>query len=128
MSNVSTTVAPASPQGQTFTCQNDQDRFEAIDQAFDYRGDITLSLANGNTIEGYIFNRNKNAKPPQIQIYLKGEEKETVIPYADIRTVAFTGRDTADGKSWQDWANKKESDRLAEAEKIKQQVAELGHL
>jgi hypothetical protein len=119
---------PDSLQGTTFTFQNDADRIEAIDKAFDYRGDVTLTLTNGQTIEGYIFNREATAKPPCIQVFLKGQEDAHVIPYSDITSIAFTGRDTADGKSWDAWVNKKEDERKAEADRIKAEAEAQGHL
>jgi hypothetical protein len=121
-------VSSASLEGATFTCQNDHDRVEAIDQAFDYRGDVTLQLHNGETLDGYIFNREALAHPPQLQMFLKDQTAPRVIPYADVATIAFTGKDTANGKSWLDWVNKKKHEREAEADKIKAEVSALGHL
>ena len=42
---------PTSLQGSVFTFQSDTDRYEAIDKAFDYRGDVTLTLKSGDRIE-----------------------------------------------------------------------------
>lgn len=128
MSNVATDMVSGSPQGMTFHCQNDQERVEAIDKAFDYRGDVSLTLSNGNSVEGYMFNRISKLPHPHVQMFLKGEEKETKIPYTEIQSIAFTGKDPADGKSWQNWMEKKEAERKAEAEKIKAEVEKLGHL
>ena len=36
---------------------------DGIEQAFDYRGDVTVTLASGECIEGYIFDREKKADP-----------------------------------------------------------------
>jgi hypothetical protein len=114
-------------QGAVFTFHSDQDRREGIDQAFDYRGDVTLTV-RGAAIEGYIFNRDGAASPPRIELFVKGEETPRVIPYADIEAIAFTGKDTADGKSWAAWVNKKETERQAEAERIRAEAAAQGHL
>lgn len=118
---------PASLQGSVFTFQSDADRREAIDKAFDYRGDVTLTLING-PIEGYIFNRDAKAVPPRIEVFVKGSDEPRVIPYSDITAIAFTGKDTADGKSWDAWVSKKESERKAEAERIKAESEAQGHL
>ena len=88
---------------------------------------MTLTLING-PIEGYMFNRDASATPPRVEVFIKGSEEPTIIPYADITAIAFTGRDTADGKSWTAWVNKKESDRKAEAERIKAESEAQGHL
>jgi hypothetical protein len=118
---------PTSLQGAVFTFQSETDRIEAIDKAFDYRGDVTLTLVNGQ-VEGYIFNREPKAVPPRIQLFVKGSDDQQVIPYADITAIAFTGKDTADGKSWDAWVSKKESERQAEADRIKAEAEAQGHL
>ena len=117
----------ASLQGAVFTFQSEAERFDAIDKAFDYRGDVTLTLTN-ETVECFIFNREPKAVPPRIQVFIKGSEDERVIPYADLLAIAFTGKDTADGKSWDAWVSKKESERQAEADRIKAEAEAQGHL
>ncbi len=96
--------------------------------AFDYRGDVTLELGSGETITGYIFNRNSAASPPALQLFPKDQPGTRVIPYADVMAIAFTGEDTASGKSWETWVKKKESERKAEAERIKAEAQARGHL
>jgi hypothetical protein len=121
-------VSHESLEGATFTCRSEQDRLEAIDKAFDYRGDVTLQLSNGETVDGYIFNRETEARPPRIEMFIKGSDEPRIIPYADITTIAFSGKDTANGKSWQAWVTKKKEDRAAEAERIRQESIKMGHL
>src|SRR5580698_7017806 len=36
---------------------SDAEIFEAFEKAFDYRGDVTLTLKDGRTVNGYIFDR-----------------------------------------------------------------------
>jgi len=117
----------ASLEGNVFVCQSDADRIASIDQAFDYRGDVTLQV-RGETVEGYIFNRDASAKPPRIEMFLKGSDEPRIIPYADIESIAFTGKDTANGKSWDAWVSKKASERQAEIERLAAEAAERGHL
>jgi len=114
-------------EGAVFTFQSETDRFEAIDKAFDYRGDVTLTLRN-EQVEGYIFNREPKAVPPRIEVFIKGSDQPRIIPYDDVTAIAFTGKDTADGKSWDAWVNKKESERQAEADRIKAEAEAQGHL
>ena len=118
---------PTSLQGAVYTFQSDAERYEAIDKAFDYRGDVTLTLVN-DQVEGFIFNRDPKAVPPRIEVFVKGSDEPRIIPYADITAIAFTGKDTADGKSWDAWVNKKETERKAEAERIKAESEAQGHL
>jgi hypothetical protein len=117
----------ASLEGAVFTFQTDTDRIEAIDKAFDYRGDVSITLHN-EQIEGYMFNRDAAARPPRVEVFLKGSDQPRVIPYADITAIAFTGKDTANGKSWDAWVSKKESERKAEADRIKAESEAQGHL
>ena len=115
-------------EGRVFRPANDAERGEAVEVAFDYRGDVTLELVSGETVTGYIFNRNSTVSPPALQIFPKDQPGSRVIPYADVRAIAFTGADTASGKSWETWAQKKESERKAEAERIKAEAQARGHL
>jgi hypothetical protein len=117
----------ASLEGAVFTFQSEADRVEAIDKAFDYRGDVSITLHN-EQIEGFMFNREASARPPRVEVFLKGSEEPRVIPYADITAIAFTGKDTANGKSWDAWVNKKESERKVEADRIKAESEAQGHL
>jgi len=117
----------ASLEGAVFTFHSEADRIEAIDKAFDYRGDVSITLHN-EQIEGYIFNRDAAARPPRVEVFIKGSEEPRIIPYADIVALAFTGKDTANGKSWDAWVSKKESERKHEADRIKAESEAQGHL
>ena len=120
-------IRATSLMGSVFTFQSEADRVDGINQAFDYRGDVTLTLHNGQ-IEGYMFNRDSAARPPRVEVFVKGNDEPQVIPYADITAISFTGKDTADGKSWDAWVSKKESERKAEADHIKAEAEAQGHL
>ena len=117
----------ATLEGLNFVFQSDKDRVEGIDKAFDYRGDVTLTV-RGQPVEGYIFNRDAAAVPPRIEVFVKGSDAPQVIPYADIEAIAFTGKDTANGKSWEAWVSKKDTERRAEAERIRLEAEAQGHL
>ena len=117
----------ASLEGAVFTFQSEADRTEGIDKAFDYRGDVTLTLHN-EQVEGFMFNRDAAARPPRVEVFIKGNDEPRIIPYADITAIAFSGKDTANGKSWDAWVNKKQSERQAEADRIKAESEAQGHL
>ena len=118
---------PDSLEGAVFTFHSEADRIEAIDKAFDYRGDVTLTLHN-EQVEGYMFNRDARAVPPRVEVFIKGSNEPRIIPYADITAIAFSGKDTANGKSWDAWVSKKEHERQAEADRIKAEAEAQGHL
>lgn len=81
---------------------------QALEKAFDYRGDVTITLKNGSKLEGYIFDRRpgKGLLDSTVRLYPKDSDQKLSITYADIAAVAFTGRDTAAGRSWEAWVRK----------------------
>lgn len=80
----------------------------ALEKAFDYRGDVTVTRKNGSKIEGYIFDRVAGATLDSsfVRILPKETHQREKIAYCDIAALAFTGRDTAAGKSWEAWVKK----------------------
>ncbi len=48
-------------EGSVPTLASDEDLKNALEKAFDYRGDVTLTLKSGEKIEAYIFNRSTGA-------------------------------------------------------------------
>jgi hypothetical protein len=80
----------------------------ALEKAFDYRGDVTLSLKNNSKIEGYIFDRvtGPTLSASFVRVLPKDGGPRVKISYTEIAALAFTGRDTAAGKSWEAWVRK----------------------
>jgi hypothetical protein len=80
----------------------------ALEKAFDYRGDVTLTLKDNTKIEGYIFDRftASTLSSSFVRVLLKDSTQRQKISYADIAALAFTGRDPAAGKSWEAWVKK----------------------
>lgn len=81
---------------------------EALEQAFDYRGDVTITLKTGVRLEGYIFDRVSSPRMHEsiVRLMPKHTSERVAIPYSEIAGLAFTGRDTAAGKSWEAWMKK----------------------
>jgi hypothetical protein len=79
----------------------DDDIRAALEKAFDYRGDITLTLKDGSKIEGYVFDRRTTTTLADcvVRLFPKDRDDKLSIPYANIARLEFTGRDTAAGKS-----------------------------
>ena len=100
------------------TLAGDEDIRQALEKAFDYRGDITITRKDGSKIEGYLFDRRSAAtlEDSLVRLYPKNSSDKISIPYADIAALAFTGRDTAAGKSWEAWM-KKYAEKKAAGEK-----------
>lgn len=80
----------------------------ALEKAFDYRGDVTLTLKDHSKIEGYIFDRvtGPSLSTSYVRLIPKDGGQKVKIAYAEIAALAFTGRDTAAGKSWEAWVRK----------------------
>jgi hypothetical protein len=80
----------------------------ALEKAFDYRGDVTLTRKSGTKIEGYIFDRVTGAALSDsfVRILPKTGGGRIKIAYSDIAALAFSGRDPAAGKSWEAWVRK----------------------
>jgi hypothetical protein len=87
----------------------------ALEQAFDYRGDITITKRDGVKVEGYLFDRRtgKSLADSVARVLPEGTSDTVTIPYAEIAALAFTGRDTAAGKSWEAWVRKYYEKRAA---------------
>jgi hypothetical protein len=80
----------------------------ALEKAFDYRGDVTLTLKSGTKVEGYIFDRvaGTSLTTSFVRLLPKTSNERLKVCYADISALAFTGRDTAAGKSFEAWIRK----------------------
>ena len=79
-----------------------------IEKAFDYRGDVTVSRKDGSQITGYLFDRRVGPTLANsvIRLMLATSNERPSIPYSEIAGIAFTGRDTAAGKSYEAWVQK----------------------
>jgi hypothetical protein len=99
---------------------------DALEKAFDYRGDVTITRKDGSRVEGYVFDRrngptldasvvrlitNESARSTQVsptegRTWGTRTTQKISIAYSDIAALAFSGRDTAAGKSWEAWVRK----------------------
>ena len=80
----------------------------ALEKAFDYRGDVTITRKDGTKVEGYVFDRRAGAtlQDSAVRILPTNSTTKLAIPYSDIAALAFTGRDTAAGKTFEAWMKK----------------------
>ncbi len=86
----------------------DEEVRAALEKAFDYRGDVSITLKSGEKVEGYIFDRRsgKSLVDSVVRLFPKAGNQKISISYADIAALAFTGKDTAAGKTWEAWMKK----------------------
>jgi len=105
-------VAPGtvheSVQGWVAKLATEEELRIALEKAFDYRGDVTLTLKDNSSIEGYLFDRvtGPSLTNSFVRVLPKDSTQKLKIAYADIAALAFTGRDPAAGKSWEAWVGK----------------------
>src|ERR1700730_6180045 len=80
----------------------------ALEKAFDYRGDVTITRKDGTKVEGYLFDRKSGPSLAEsiVRVLPRSSNQRVMIAYADIAALAFTGRATAAGKSWEAWVKK----------------------
>jgi hypothetical protein len=95
-------------EGWVPTLASDAEVFEALEKAFDYRGDITITRKDSSQVTGYLFDRRTGTSlaDSAVRIIPSTERTKLTIPYSDIAALAFTGRDTAAGKTFEAWVKK----------------------
>ena len=83
----------------------DEEIRAALEKAFDYRGDVTITLRNGEKIEAYIFNRHTGVSLADswVQYFAPNTSDKRKLSYAEIARLEFSGKDRAAGKHWEDW-------------------------
>jgi hypothetical protein len=81
---------------------------EALEKAFDYRGDVTITRKDGSQVIGYLFDRRSGLSLADsfVRIIPSNDRAKVNVSYADIAALAFTGRDTAAGKTFEAWVKK----------------------
>jgi hypothetical protein len=81
---------------------------DALEKAFDFRGDVAITKKDGSKIDGYIFDRVTGATLDNsfVRVMPRDSNQRVKIPYTEIAALAFSGRDPAAGKSWEAWVRK----------------------
>ena len=89
----------------------------ALEKAFDFRGDVTITLRSGERIEAYIFNRHTGTSLADswVQYFAPNAPDKRKLGYDQIARLEF-GKDRAAGRHWEDWV-KAYNERKAAGEK-----------
>jgi hypothetical protein len=97
---------------------SDTEVLDALEKAFDYRGDVTITCKDGSIVEGYIFDRKAGATLAQscVRLFPKDSVEKRSIAYSEIAGLNFSGKDRAAGASWEAWV-KKWNEKKAAGEK-----------
>ena len=95
-------------EGSISSLASDEEVRQALEKAFDYRGDVTLTLKSGQRIEAYIFNRQTGPTLAEsfVQYFTPAADDKRKVSYAEIARLEFSGKDRAAGKHWEAWVEK----------------------
>ncbi|HMJ60938.1 MAG TPA: hypothetical protein VK493_04210 [Bryobacteraceae bacterium] len=95
-------------QGLIPSIANEEELRSALEKAFEYRGDVTITRKDGSVVEGYIYDRRAASTlgDSLVRVLPASGAARVSVPYSDIAALAFSGRDTAAGKSWEAWVRK----------------------
>jgi adenosylhomocysteine nucleosidase len=77
---------------------------ELIDQAFDYRGFVTLSRRDGSKLVGFVYDRG----PDHVELFDEAIQNRIRLALSEITDVELTGEDTA-AKAARIWERRKDS-------------------
>jgi hypothetical protein len=88
---------------------------DALEKAFDYRGDVTLTLKSGERLEAFIFNRYTGATlaDSYVQFFTPNSPEKRKASYAEVARLEFSGKDRAAGKHWEDWVKNYNEKKVA---------------
>jgi len=100
-------IEPGTLEGWAPSAASGDEFQHVVDLAFDYRGDVTVELSDGAERTGYVFNRDAEGTEPFLEMFETVGGPPERIRYADVRTIRFTGKDTAAGKSYAAWLERK---------------------
>jgi hypothetical protein len=88
---------------------------QIVELAFDYRGNITVVKRDGTELQGYVFNRDADVPAPYLAMFDTDGGGPHRVLYAEVRTIHFTGKDTAAGKSYAAWLARKQVEKVGRA-------------
>lgn len=85
---------------------------DQIEAAFHYRGDVTVTLCSGETVLGYLYNREPGH---YVELFRAGDGGACRFAESDVQSITLSGVDHAAGKSYQEWIAKKTVHRKLQA-------------
>lgn len=85
---------------------------EALEAARDYRGDVTIDLDDGTSVEGFLYDLSTGPER-KVRLLPKDGGARVSISERRLRGIAFTGKDAAAGKTWENWVKRYAEKRLA---------------
>ena len=99
-------------QGMTID-RSDEGTFRSgLDAVVDYRGDVTLVTDDGTTLECFVFSRSTTGEDALLCM-IKNQEQPKSVPIEAIREIQFSGKDTAEGKTFERWIERYVQKKIA---------------
>lgn len=95
-------------QGLVTTSADETALLEALEKAFDYRGDVTITTTTDAEITGYLFDRRRGAtlSDSVVRLMTPTDSAPVVVPFSEIASLAFTGKDAAHGRTFENWVKR----------------------
>jgi len=92
-------------EGLVLQSTSEEELRSALEKAFDYRGDVTITKQDGSIVDGYVFDRHAGPTLAEsfVRVYPKNQRVKVSVAWSEIAGLAFSGRDMAAGKSWEAW-------------------------
>jgi hypothetical protein len=86
---------------------------DAIAALAGYRGDLALTMRDGSTIEGFVFDLRGDADGAMVHLLPSDGGARRAIAGREVISVAPSGRDPASGRSWEAWIRRYAERKLA---------------
>jgi len=100
----------------TMTAMPDADPragIDAIAALAGYRGDLALTMRDGSTVEGFVFDLREGAAGATVHLLPSDGGARRTIAGSEVVSVAPSGRDPASGRSWEAWIRRYAERKLA---------------
>jgi len=96
--------------GEGFVAERDEPaRLDAaLTAACDYRGDVTLTLDDGRVLDGFVYDRRpaRDGRPAAVRMLPRDGGDRITVDEPRIERLQVTGKDTAAGKSFENWVKR----------------------
>jgi hypothetical protein len=112
---MSTDSAPGGTPAVRVVSAEDPEKLRvAIADAFDFRGDVSITRRQGDVVVGFVFDRRDEVTFEASSLRVLTAEGDRIrISYPDVAEIRFSGRDAAAGRSWETWVRRYAEKKLA---------------